>query len=40
MSRSRPPAARSLEHMQRDGDEEAFFYAQQNARLVKNAEEY
>jgi erythromycin esterase-like protein len=23
-----------------DGDEEAYFYAQQNARLVKNAEEY
>lgn len=32
--------ARSLEYMHRDGDEEAFFYAQQNARLVKNAEEY
>ncbi|WP_211172362.1 erythromycin esterase family protein [Massilia forsythiae] len=32
--------ARALDYMARDGDEEAFFYAQQNARLVKNAEEY
>lgn len=32
--------ARAWETSQRDGDEEAFFYAQQNARLVKNAEEY
>ena len=31
---------RALEYMQKDGAEEAFFYAQQNARLVKNAEEY
>ena len=31
---------RSAEYMQKDGAEEAFFHAQQNARLVKNAEEY
>jgi erythromycin esterase-like protein len=31
---------RALEYMQKDGSEEGFFYAQQNARLVKNAEEY
>jgi len=31
---------RALEYMQKDGADEAFFYAQQNARLVKNAEEY
>jgi erythromycin esterase-like protein len=31
---------RASDYMHRDGDEEAFFYAQQNARLVKNAEEY
>jgi len=31
---------RAFEYMQKDGAEEAFFYAQQNARLVKNAEEY
>jgi erythromycin esterase-like protein len=31
---------RAADYMHRDGDEEAFFYAQQNARLVKNAEEY
>jgi erythromycin esterase-like protein len=31
---------RSAEYMQQDGAEEAFFHAQQNARLVKNAEEY
>jgi erythromycin esterase-like protein len=33
---------RAAEYMRRDGDGdgEAFFYAQQNARLVKNAEEY
>jgi erythromycin esterase-like protein len=31
---------RACDYMRRDGDEEAFFYAQQNARLVKNAEEY
>jgi erythromycin esterase-like protein len=31
---------RALEYMQKEGGEEGFFYAQQNARLVKNAEEY
>jgi erythromycin esterase-like protein len=31
---------RALEYMQKEGSEEGFFYAQQNARLVKNAEEY
>lgn len=31
---------RASDYMHRDGDEEAYFYAQQNARLVKNAEEY
>jgi erythromycin esterase-like protein len=31
---------RAADYMYRDGDEEAFFYAEQNARLVKNAEEY
>jgi erythromycin esterase-like protein len=31
---------RSGDYMQKDGAEDAFFYAQQNARLVKNAEEY
>ncbi len=31
---------RALDYMQRDGAEDAFFYAQQNARLVRNAEEY
>ena len=31
---------RASDYMVRDGDEEAFFYAQQNARLVKNAEQY
>jgi erythromycin esterase-like protein len=33
---------RALDYMQRDGADasDAFFYAQQNARLVKNAEEY
>ncbi|QNA89470.1 erythromycin esterase family protein [Massilia sp. Dwa41.01b] len=34
--------ASALDYMQADGgsSEDAFFYAQQNARLVKNAEEY
>lgn len=31
---------RAYEYSQRDGSEDGFFYAQQNARLVKNAEEY
>jgi len=31
---------RHYEYVQKDGGEDAFFYAQQNARLVKNAEEY
>ena len=31
---------RSADTMQKDGADEALFYAQQNARLVKNAEEY
>ena len=31
---------RAAEYMQRDGSEEAYFHAQQNARLIKNAEEY
>jgi len=31
---------RALDYMQADGADDAFFYAQQNARLVKNAEEY
>lgn len=31
---------RAYDYMQKDGGEDAFFYAQQNARLVKNAEEY
>jgi erythromycin esterase-like protein len=31
---------RSAEAMQKDGSDEALFHAQQNARLVKNAEEY
>jgi erythromycin esterase-like protein len=31
---------RAFDYMQQDGTEDAFFYAQQNARLVKNAEEY
>jgi erythromycin esterase-like protein len=31
---------RAFDYMQQDGAEDAFFYAQQNARLVKNAEEY
>jgi len=31
---------RSADTMQNDGADEALFYAQQNARLVKNAEEY
>lgn len=31
---------RAADYMYRNGDEEAFFYAEQNARLVKNAEEY
>ena len=31
---------RHQEYANRDGGEDAFFYAQQNARLVKNAEEY
>lgn len=31
---------RALDYMRKDGADEAFFYAQQNARLVKNAEEY
>ncbi|MBN4793443.1 erythromycin esterase family protein, partial [Enterobacter cloacae] len=33
---------RAFDYMQADGasSEDAFFYAQQNARLVKNAEEY
>lgn len=33
---------RALDYMQRDGTDagDAFFYAQQNARLIKNAEEY
>jgi erythromycin esterase-like protein len=31
---------RSAEYMQKDGADEALFHAQQNARLVKNAEEY
>jgi len=30
----------ACDYMQKDGADEAFFYAQQNARLVKNAEEY
>jgi erythromycin esterase-like protein len=31
---------RHHEYVDKDGGEDAFFYAQQNARLVKNAEEY
>ena len=31
---------RSYEYSQKDGSADAFFHAQQNARLVKNAEEY
>jgi len=31
---------RASSYMHGDGDDEAFFYAQQNARLVKNAEQY
>jgi erythromycin esterase-like protein len=31
---------RHHEYVNKDGGEDAFFYAQQNARLVKNAEEY
>jgi erythromycin esterase-like protein len=31
---------RHYEYVQKDGGEDAFFHAQQNARLVKNAEEY
>jgi erythromycin esterase-like protein len=31
---------RSHAYMQKDGGADAYFYAQQNARLVKNAEEY
>ena len=31
---------RAYEYAQKDGSEDGFFYAQQNARLVKNAEEY
>jgi erythromycin esterase-like protein len=31
---------RAADYMYRDGDEEAYFYAEQNARLVMNAEEY
>jgi erythromycin esterase-like protein len=31
---------RAYEYMQKDGGADAFFYAQHNARLVKNAEEY
>jgi erythromycin esterase-like protein len=31
---------RAHEYSQKDGSEDAFFHAQQNARLVKNAEEY
>lgn len=31
---------RAAEYMQKDGADEALFQAQQNARLVKNAEEY
>jgi len=31
---------RSAEYMQKDGGDEALFHAEQNARLVKNAEEY
>lgn len=31
---------RSADSMQKEGGDEALFYAQQNARLVKNAEEY
>jgi erythromycin esterase-like protein len=31
---------RALDYMRKDGAEDSFFYAQQNARLVKNAEEY
>ena len=31
---------RAHDYMQADGTDDAFFYAQQNARLVKNAEEY
>ena len=31
---------RHHEYSQKDGSADAFFYAQQNARLVKNAEEY
>jgi erythromycin esterase-like protein len=31
---------RHADYVSRDGGEDAYFYAQQNARLVKNAEEY
>jgi erythromycin esterase-like protein len=31
---------RAVEYSQKDGSPDAFFHAQQNARLVKNAEEY
>ncbi len=31
---------RAFDYVQADGGDDAFFYAQQNARLVKNAEEY
>jgi erythromycin esterase-like protein len=31
---------RAFEYSQKDGSADAFFHAQQNARLVKNAEEY
>jgi erythromycin esterase-like protein len=31
---------RAYEYSQKDGSADAFFHAQQNARLVKNAEEY
>jgi erythromycin esterase-like protein len=31
---------RAYEYSQQEGSEDAFFHAQQNARLVKNAEEY
>ena len=31
---------RALDYMRKDGAEDAYFYAQQNARLVKNAEQY
>jgi erythromycin esterase-like protein len=31
---------RACDYMQKDGSADGFFYAQQNARLVKNAEEY